>query len=75
MKSTKDNILDLLKYIEEQKLDYVLAVWEHQKDEKTDEVDIFTSYKTNEIKKLSEALKFATIIEPKIQKNENSNKI
>ncbi len=63
---TKDNILALVRYIEEQKLQYVLAVWSpEQREDKLDSVSLFTNFERGELKKLSEVLKVATVVEDK----------
>lgn len=68
IKGTSDNVLQLTKYLEEQNLQYVLAVWSPPtKDEVNDAVTIFTSFDKGELKKLSDVLKDATVVkdEPK----------
>lgn len=69
IKGTRDNVLDVVKYLEQQKLQYVLAVWSPSKDDKSDDVSIYTSFEKNEMKRLCEVLKKA---EPP---DENNNKI
>lgn len=71
---TLDNILELLKLIEEQKLNYVLALWSPPKNEDTaDEVTIYTSFEKNAIKKVSEVLKEGIVITDSPKKNENKH--
>ncbi len=63
---TQDNILGLTKYIEEQKLQYVLAVWSpEEREDKLDSVSVFTNFERGELKKISEVLKVATVVEDK----------
>ncbi len=62
LSSTYDNILDLTKYLEEQKLQYVLAVWSPEsKDENIDRVNLYTNFEKNELPKLAQVLKESTI--------------
>ncbi len=77
MKGTHDNILDLVKLLEEQKLQFTIAVWSPKlSTEDSDVAIIYTSFEKNEIKKLIEALKESQIIAEEPQtKNGNKNKI
>ncbi len=60
--TTSDNIIDLTKYLEEQKLQYVLAVWSPEsKDENIDRVNLYTNFEKNELPKLAQVLKESTI--------------
>jgi len=68
IKGTKDNIFDLIKYIEEQKLQYVLSVWNPNEKNKTEEVTFYTSLKKDGIKKLHKIL-------GELIANENNDKI
>ena len=70
MIGTKDNILEVTKHLEEQNLQYILAVWQptSSKDDK-DNVTIYTTFEKNEIMKLSDALKDSILIkEPNLKK-------
>lgn len=61
---SKDNILDLTKYLDEQKLQYIVAIWAPQEESnKVDNVTLYTSFKKNSIKKLSDVLKDSLIVE------------
>ena len=62
---TKDNILDVVKYLDEQKLQYVLAVWSPPVEQKSDNVTLYSSFKKNQISKLCGVLKDSLIIEDK----------
>ena len=53
---TKDNILELVKHIENQKLSYVLAVWSENNSQTEDDVCVYTSFESGEIPKLIAAL-------------------
>ena len=77
IKGTHDNILDLVKFLEEQKLQFVLSVWAPKlSTPNNDTAIIYTSFEKNEIKKLIEALKDSQIIAEEPQpKNVNKNKI
>ena len=77
MKGTHDNILELVKLLEEQKLQFTIAVWSPRPSTgDNDTAIIYTSFEKNEIKKLIEALKESQIIAEEPQtKNGNKNKI
>ena len=71
---SKDNIFDLTKYLDEQKLKYVLAIWlPIPKNDKIDSVSVYTSFDKLEMKKLSEVLKNASVDEE--YKNANKDKV
>lgn len=68
--NTSDNILDVLKVLKEQKLNYVLAIFEpNGKSNEKDFVNIYTSFENQGLNKLVEVLKEAKQIkeEPKIK--------
>ena len=66
-KSTSDNILDLTKYLEEQKLQYVLTVWWPGKEKEKDDISIYSSFTKDALKKVVDVLKSAATVkdEPK----------
>lgn len=62
MNGTSDNILDLVKFLEQQKLSYTLAIWSPQPDNQKDKVVIYTSFDKSELKKFNQAVQTGEII-------------
>jgi hypothetical protein len=66
---THDNLLDLIKLVDSQNLQYVFAVWSpNAKDKYIDKVTVYTSFEKNELVRLSEALRMS---EPDIEIKKN----
>jgi hypothetical protein len=58
---TADNILENIKLLEDQKLQYILAVWTPETKNDKDVVNLYTNFEKGEVKKLIEVLKGATV--------------
>jgi hypothetical protein len=60
---SKDNILDLLKLVKQQKLNYIFALWpEKQTVKNKDTVVVYTSFEKSELAKLNQAIQNGEVI-------------
>lgn len=62
MTGTSDNILDLIKSLDHQKLKFVIAIWEDDSED-YDKIKVYSSFDSYAKKKLINALQTATEIE------------
>ena len=58
---TADNILQNIKLLEDQKLQYILAVWTPETKDNKDIVNLYTNFEKGEVKRLIEVLKSSTV--------------
>ena len=58
---TQDNILENIKHLEAQNLQYILAVWTPVTKDGKDVVNLYTNFERGEVKKLIEVLKNSTV--------------